>query len=146
MAEALTALAKLLVVQEIEQDVGGATVRFQQGGDAHLSVRDPNYASHLRLAQRSQERQHPVSVSFGEGGVIAEMMRADNDVPEQRWEEDGGGRVLFQGHDGLFHIKPDHPEAVRLRAVLDEAQKHKARVWFVAHKADLALLDVLPCQ
>jgi hypothetical protein len=52
--------------------------------------------------------------------------------------------VLFQGHDGVFRLRPEHPESARLRAELDEALRQKARVWFIAQKPDLALLDVLP--
>ncbi len=144
MGEALTTLAKLLLVLDIQEDESGAALHFQQGGHGRLILRDANYATHLRLAQRSQERQHPVGVSFGEGHAITELIRADNDVPRQLWEEDrDGARVLFQGHDGVFRLKPDHPESMRIRALLGEALQRKARVWFIAQKPDLALLDVL---
>ena len=143
MAEALTTLTKLLVVREIQEDASGATLHFQQGGHGRLALRDANYATHLRLARRSQERQHPVGVSFGEGQAITELIRADNDVPTQLWEEEPErARVLFQGHDGVFHLKSDHPESARLRDLLDEALRQKAPVWFLAQKPDLALLDV----
>lgn len=144
MAEALTTLTRLLIVREIQEDESGATLRFQQGGHGHLTLGDANYAAHLRLARRSQERQHPVGVSFGEGYAITELIRADNDFPMELWDE-GSDRVqvLFQGHDGVFHIKPDHPESARLRAALGEAVQRKARVWFIAQKPDLALVDVL---
>ena len=103
MAEALTTLAKLQVVREIQEDEGGATVHFQQGGHGHLALRDANYAAHLRLARRSQERQHPVGVRFPDGSSITELIRADNDVPAQLWEEAADhARVFFQGHDGCF--------------------------------------------
>jgi hypothetical protein len=99
----------------------------------------------LRLARRSQERQHPVGVSFGEGQTITEPIRADNDVPSQLWEEGPGqARLLFQGHDGVFRLPIDKQESARLRALLGEAIRQKARAWFIARKADLALLDVLP--
>ncbi len=144
MGEALTTLTKLFVVLDIQEDESGATLRFQQGLHGRLAVRDANYATDLRMARRSQERQHPVGVSFGEGHAITELIRADNDVPTQLWEEDrDGARVLFQGHDGVFRVKPDHPESARIRALLGEAVRQKARVWFIAQKPDLALLDVL---
>ncbi len=47
------------------------------------------------------------------------------------------------GHDGIFRLPKDHPEAARIRALLREAIPNKASVWFVARKPDLALLDVL---
>jgi hypothetical protein len=145
MAEALTTRTRLLVVWEIQKDESGATIRFQQGGHGHLGLREANYATHLRLARRSHERQHPVGVSFGEGDVITELSRADNDVPTELWEEDPGRvRVLFQGHDAVFGLKLDHPESARIRALLDEGLRQKARVWFIAHKPGLTLLDVLP--
>jgi hypothetical protein len=145
MVEALTTGTRLLVVREVQEDESGAALRFQQGGHGRLALGDANYPTHLRLARRSQERQHPVGVSFGEGHTITELIRADNDVPSQLWEEDPGqARVLFQGHDGVFRLRPEHPESARIRAVLGEALRQKARVWFIAQKPDLALLDVLP--
>ena len=120
---------------------------FPARGPGRLALGDTNYATHLRLARRSQERQHPVGVTFGEGHTITEVIRADNDVPSQMWEENPGQAcVLFQGHDGVFRLRPEHPESDRLRAELGEALRQKARVWFIALKPDLALLDVLPAR
>jgi hypothetical protein len=145
MVEALTTGTRLPVVREVHEDESGAALRFQQGGQGRLALGDANYATHLRLARRSQERQHPVGVTFGEGQTITELIRADNDVPSQLWEEEPSqARVLFQGHDGVFRLRTEHPESARLRAQLGEALREKARVWFIAQKPDLALLDVLP--
>ena len=145
MAEAVTALTRLLIVREIQEEESGATLCFQQGGQGHLARGDANYGAYLRLARRSRERQHPLGVSFGEGNAVTELLRADNDVPTELGEEDAGHRrVFFQGHDGVFRIKAEHPEAARLRGVLDEALRQKARVWFIAQKPDLVLLDVQP--
>jgi hypothetical protein len=145
MAKALTTGTTLRVVREVHEDESGAALRFQQGAQGRLVLGDANYAAYLRLARRSQERQHPVGVTFGEGQTITEVIRADNDVPSQLLEEEPGqARVLFQGHDGVFRLRPEHPESARLRAELDEALRQKARVWFIAQKPDLALLDVLP--
>ncbi|HKI37915.1 MAG TPA: hypothetical protein VKA46_39035 [Gemmataceae bacterium] len=145
MAETLTTPIKLLVVREIQEDASGAALRFQEGGHGRLAVRDANYATYLRLARRSQERQQPVGISFGEGQAITELIHADNDVPTQLWEEEPDrARILFQGHDGVFRLKPEHPEADRIRAMLGETLRQKARVWFIAQKPDLALLLVLP--
>jgi len=55
-------------------------------------------------------------------------------------------QVLFAGHDGVFRLKRDHPGFDRLRALLGEAVRENARVWFIAQKRDLALLDVLPTE
>jgi hypothetical protein len=144
MVKALSTGITLRVVREVHEDESGAALRFQQGGQGRLALGDVNYATHLRLVRRSQERQHPVGVTFGEGQTITEVIRADNDVPSQLWEEEPGqARVLFQGHDGVFRLRPEHPESARLRAELGEAIRQKARVWFIAQKPDLALLDVL---
>jgi hypothetical protein len=144
-AAAVTSLTRLLVVQQLQEDESGATLCFQDGSQGRLGRRDANYADHLRLARRSQERQHPVGVTFGKQPAITEVIRADNDVPGQLWEGDPQHtRVLFQGHDGVFLLKADHPESGRIRTVLDEAQRQKGRVWFIAQKIDLALLDVQP--
>ena len=145
MIKALTTGTTLHVVREVHEDESGAALRFQQGGQGRLALGNANYATHLRLARRSQERQHPVGVTFGEGQTITEMIRADNDVPSQLWEEEPGqARVLFQGHDGVFRLRPEHPEAARLRAALGEAFRQKARVWFITLKPDLALVDLVP--
>jgi len=143
MVKALITGTTLRVVREVREDESGAALRFQQGDQGRLAFGDANYAAQLRLARRSQERQHPVGVTFGEGQTIAEVIRADNDVPSQLWEEEPGQvRVLFQGHDGVFRLRPEHPESARFRAELDEAIRQKAHVWFIAQQPDLALLDV----
>jgi hypothetical protein len=144
MTETVTTLTKLLVVREIQEDASGAALCFHQGSYGRCTLLDTNYATYLRLARRSQERQHPVGVSFGGGQAITALIRADNDVPTHVWEEDADRvRVLFQGHDGVFRLNRDHPEFDRLRALLDQALRQNTRVWFIAQKPDLALLDVL---
>jgi hypothetical protein len=145
MVEALTTGTRLMVVTEICEDETGASLRFQQGGQGRLALGDANYPTDLRLARRSQQRQHPVGVTFGEGQTITELIRADNDAPSQFWEEEPGqARVLFQGHDGVFRLEPEHPESARLRTHLEEALRQKVHVWFIAQKPELSLLDVLP--
>jgi hypothetical protein len=145
MAGTLTTSARLLTVREIQEDAGGAALRFREGGHGRLAIRDANYGTYLRLARRSQERQHPVGVTFGEGEAITELIRADNDVPAEFCEEDTEpARVFFQGHDGVFRLRPDHPESDRIRTQLGVALRQKARVWFIAQKPDLALLDIMP--
>jgi hypothetical protein len=115
MVEALTTRTRLLVVRETHEDEGGVEFRFQQGSHGRLDLREANSATYLRLARRSQERQHPVGVIFGEGDTITELIRADNDVPVQVWEKDPDRvQVHFQGHDGVFCLKRDHPEFTRM--------------------------------
>jgi hypothetical protein len=144
MTETLATLTKLLVVEEILEDEEGATLRFQQGEYGRLGRRDGNYAADMALARRSKERRHPVGVIFGEGHAIAELIRADNDVPLQI-ADDGPDRaaVLFQGHDGVFQLRRDRPDFTRLRGLLARAVRQKVRIWFIAQKPELALLDVL---
>ncbi len=145
MVEALTIRTRLLVVREIQEDEGDVELRFQQGSHGRLDLHEANSATYLRLALRSHERQHPVGVTFGEGDTIAELIRADNDVPLQLWEEEPDRvRVHFQGHDGVFCLKRDHPEFTRISMLVGDAIRQKVRVWFVAQKPALALLDVLP--
>lgn len=144
MAEVVTTFTRLVIVREIQEDSGGATLRFQQGGQGHLAVSNANYETRLRLARRSQQRQHPIGVHFGEGENIVELIRADNDIPMQLCEDAAGARVFLQGHDGVFHLSALHPDSARLRAALNEAIHRKAPIWFIARKPDLALLDILP--
>jgi hypothetical protein len=144
MAETVTTLMRLLTVREVQEDERGATLHFEQGGLGRLTLHDANYANHLRLARHSQERHHPVGVSLGEGQTVTELLRADNDIPAHVSEEEPDyNRVLFQGHDGVFRLKPDHPESARIRTLLRESLRRKARVWFIAQKPGLWLLDVL---
>jgi hypothetical protein len=144
MAEVAATLTKLFTVQEIQEDGKGATLRFQQGSQARLDAGDANYATYLRLARRSHERQHPIGVRFGEGQAIAELIRGDNDVPAQLCEDAAGVRVFFQGHDGVFCLKADHPNYPHLRSLLSDAIRQKAWLWFIAQKPYLALQDILP--
>src|SRR5207248_10910194 len=101
LREAPTTVPSLLIVREIQPGESGATLHFQQGNYGHLALNDPNYATYLRMARQSQERQHPLGVAFGEDAAILRLIRADNDVPGQLADESPGRtRVLFQGHDG----------------------------------------------
>ncbi len=143
MAEAVTTQMRLRVVRDLQENEAGATLELQDGARAHLPRRDPTYARHLRLARRSQERQHPVGVSIGANDAITELSRADNDIPLALAPESSGAtRVLFQGHDGVFQLKADHPDHSRIGAVLSEAVRTQSAVWFLADKPDLVLLDV----
>lgn len=140
----MTTYTRLAIIRSIQEDDNGATLRFQQGSQLRLARGDVNYERHLQLARRIRDRQHPVGVRFSGGQTIAELIRADNDVPTEVREDAASARVLFQGHDGVFRLSADHAEAARLRAVLGEAIQRKARLWFVAQKPALALLDILP--
>jgi hypothetical protein len=145
MAEALTTITKLLIVRDIQEDANGAALCFQGGEYGYIGSQENYYANYLRLARRGRERQHPIAVSWGEGQVIKELLRADNDVPAQFAEDDPDGvAVFFQGHDGVFRLTSDRAEYARLRGLLSEAMGRKASVWFIARKPDLVLLDVLP--
>jgi hypothetical protein len=142
MTEALATLARLRVVQDVLEDESGATLRFREGDHGRLTLTDPHYSYSLQLARRSQERQHPAGMAFGEGHAVTEVIRADSDVPVEIAEESGRLIVLFQGHDGAFHLRHDHPDFLRVRALLRQAIRRKARLWFLAQKPDLALLDL----
>ncbi len=145
MAEAVTTLARLRVVQEIQEDDAGAVTPFPARDSQPHRPERRKLLDPFAAARRSQERQHPVGVILGEGDTVTELVRADNDVPARLWEEEADHvQVLFQSHDGLFRLKADQPEYARVRALLDEAVQQKARVWFVAQKGDLSLVDVLP--
>jgi hypothetical protein len=51
--------------------------------------------------------------------------------------------VLFQGHDGVFHLQRNHPDFERLSHLLSASASGGRRVWFVAEPLSLALLDAL---
>ncbi len=139
--------ARLWTIRDIEEDENGATLRFLQGGHGRLAKGDPAYPTFLQLARRAQARQHPVGVRFAEGHAIAELIRADNDVPAQ-WLDDGPdrARVLFEGHDGVFFVPTNHPDFARLRTAIADAIQKKSRVWLIVRKPQLMLADVVPAE
>ena len=144
MSEALGLILKLLVVKEIQKKDAGSAIIFQEGQSGSLpsSIKDYDYL--LKLAYRSLERQHPVAVSLNKQGQITEMARADNDFPTQFIDNDKERmKVVFQGHDGTFFLRKDHPDFKKLSDVFHQAIKEKYRVWFVAQKPQLSLIDVI---
>ncbi len=75
---------------------------------------------------------------IGEGQPITEIIRADYDAPSQLWEEEPSqAHVFFQGHDGVFRLRPERPESARLRAELDESLWENARRAARGHWCDL---------
>jgi hypothetical protein len=145
-----TFMMKLLVVRKIKQGDNETTITFEQGQNALLStnyVNQEDYQYYLRLAKRSRERQHPVGVDLDQSNIIVGMARADNDFPMQLQEYDQEKmQVLFQGHDGIFYLRRDHPDFNRLLQVLNQSIRNRNRVWFVAEKPRLFLIDIIPVE
>ncbi len=143
MSEMLSTLARLMIVEAITENADGATLAFQGGGQGRLSSGETGYPKNLRLARRSHASQYPVGVRFGEGDVVAALVRADNDVPTKISGENADCvQVFFEGHDGIFQLRREHSDFDRMRSLLSDATQRRTRVWFIAEKSELALLDL----
>ena len=143
LGEGLVLMLTLFTVKQIDLQPGEAVIVFVEGKTGRLPKAHKDYDYFLRLAQRSLERQHPVAASLDAQGQISDMARADNDVPARVADHDAERmKVAFEGHDGTYFLRKDHPKLKRLGDILRAAIKAKARVWFVAEKPSLVLVDV----
>ena len=143
LGEGLVMMLTLLTVKQVDLQPGEAVIVFVEGKTGRLPKAHKDYDYFLSLAQRSRERQHPVAASLDAQGQIADMARADNDVPAGVGDHDAERvKVAFMGHDGTYFLRKDHPRFKRLGDILRDAVKAKARVWFVAEKPTLVLVDV----
>jgi hypothetical protein len=145
MAEVVVLTLKLVFVIGIQKQTGATLVQFQGGQSGKLSPEAAHYDYYLRLAQRSLERKHPVGVAFDKSGdTISEVARADSDFVSNLVERDRERiEVHFQGHDGIFFLRRDHPEFPRISVALKTSMQANKRVWFVAKKPHLLLDDVI---
>jgi hypothetical protein len=137
-------LLRLLVAKRVQESTAGATILFQTGQKGRLSRNHKDYQSHLTLAQRSVERQHPVGVRIDSAGEIGEIARADNDfVAFLAQESENTVKVGFQGHDGIAYLERKHPRFDNVLRYLRRSLKEKKRVWFVWRLPSLKLEDVM---
>jgi hypothetical protein len=77
--KAKSGLLRLLIPARIQESASGATIIFQAGLKGSQSRNQEDYESHLRLAQQTLERRHPVGVRVDSAGEIGQTVRADND-------------------------------------------------------------------
>lgn len=144
MAEALLLTLRLLVVSDIQPGESAIWIGFEGGQRGSLPRDHKDYADYLQLAQRSLETKYPVAVAMGPTGKIVEMESADNDFVKFFAARDAERmEVWFQGHNGIFFLRRDHPGFKQLSEILDQSLKEKRRVWFVARGSRLVLEDVL---
>jgi hypothetical protein len=137
-------LLRLSVAKNIEENTAGATILFQTGQKGRLPRNHKDYQSHLTLAKRSVERQHPVGVRIDSAGEIGEIARADNDfVAFLAEESEHTIKVGFQGHDGIAYLERQHPRFDNIERDLNRSLKEKKRVWFVWRLPRLTLEDVM---
>jgi len=137
-------LLRLLVATRIQESAAGATILFQTGQKGRLSRNHKDYQSHLTLAQRSVERQHPVGVRIDSAGEIGEIARADNDFVAFLAEgSENTVKVGFQGHDGIAYLERQHPRFDNIERDLKRSLKEKKRIWFVWRLPKLTLEDVM---
>lgn len=137
-------MLKLLVVKQIQTNAD-TLIQFEDGQVVHLSPTDKNYPYYSELAQKSLNRKQPVGVAFNNSGGIAEMARADNDVVKSVVSKDKERMaVWFQGHNGTFYLRLDHPEFDRISRALQHSMQSRSHVWFVARKPGLIIEDLAP--
>ena len=146
MAEVFVLIFKLLVVVGIQKQQEGSTIlQFQGGRTGLLAAQNKQYEYYMRLAQRSLERKHPVAVAFDSAGkVVSELARADSDFVSNVLDQDNERlQILFQGHDGIFFLRRDHPDFRRILRALESSKQANRRIWFVATKPSLLIEDVV---
>ncbi len=143
-AQIYSALLRLAVAKSVQETRTGLTILFQTGETMRLSRNHKDYQSHLRLAQRSLERQHPIGVRINNAGEIAEIVRADNDFVAFLTEENENTlKVGFQGHDGIARLARQHPHFDKIERDLNRSLKEEKRIWFVWGQPKLMLEDVM---
>jgi hypothetical protein len=144
VAEVMLLTLNLLVVKELQKSDAEVVIVFVTGQKGRLVSNHKDFDYFLRLAQRSLDRQHPVAVSLAKPDKIIELARADNDITAQLVEHDQERvKVVFQGHDGFFYLRRKHADFKRINDVLQQSIKEKKRVWFVAEKRTMLIMDVV---
>jgi len=137
-------LLRLFVAKSVQESTAGATIMFRTGEKGRLSPNHKDYQSHLTLAKKSVERQHPIGVRIDSAGEIGEIARADNDfVAFLAEENENTVKVGFQGHDGVAYLERQHPRFDTIERNLHRSLKEKKRVWFVWRLPRLMLEDVM---
>ena len=144
MSEALVLILTLLTVKQIDLQPTEAVVFFVEGQTGRISTAHKDYDYYLKLAQRSLERQHPVGVNITTQGQIVEVARADNDFSTAILEADQERmKVIFKGHDGTYYLLKNNPRFNQLSEILRQSIQDDSRVWFVAQKPRLIIMDVI---
>ena len=147
MAEVMLLTLKLLVVKDVQQAESEVVVSFVDGQQGRLPQSHEQYDYYIRLVGRSQSRRHPVAVSIARPDKIVELARADNDFAARLMDHDAERmKVVFHGHDGTFYLRKDHPEFQRIGRLLQESIDKEIRLWFVARKPSLLLMDVIEVE
>ncbi|MCX7113397.1 MAG: hypothetical protein NTX45_25475 [Proteobacteria bacterium] len=144
MQETLVLILILLTVKQIDVQPTETTIFFTDGKIGRMSTSQKDFDYFLKLAQRSQERQHPVGVSFTNQGQITEIARADNDFPTRILEADQERmKVIFEGHDGTYYLLKNNPHFKQIRETLQQSIQEDSRIWFVAEKPRLNIMNVI---
>jgi hypothetical protein len=140
-------MLNLLVVLDIKVTETESIILFTDGQKGKLKSSDEFYRYYMRLAEKSYKRQYPVAVTMVEPDQIIEMARADNDYIEKIIDHDSRQiMVFFQGHDGIFFLQKDHLEFSRVYGLLEQSMKDDSRVWFIANKPNLNIIDVMKVE
>ncbi len=146
MGELMLIALKLVVVLGIQKTASGSLITFQGGRGALVSTHR-EYSYSMKLAERSLERKQPVGIAIS-GDEIVEVVRADADIVSRLTEDSERGqlKIWFQGHDGTFILRYQHPEFKRISLVLQASEHEKKQVWFVARKPLLEIQDAVFLQ
>ena len=137
-------LMKLLFVREIQLRPVETLVLFSEGLRGVISQGGNDTEYWIRLLQGSLDGEQPVGIAFDDHGRITTVGRADNDVVAHvARDRDENLEVGFQGHDGRFHLRHDHPEFERIEDVLEQSRTGNRPVWFVTSGPRLVIVDVI---
>jgi len=141
MGEVILIALKLVVVLGIQKTASGSLITFQ-GGQGELLGSRSDYTYCLKLAERSLERKQPVGIALS-GNEVVGVARAEADIVSRLVEQKDKDQlnIWFQGHDGTFALRYQHPEFRRISQALHTSMSEKKQLWFVAKKPLLEIQD-----
>ncbi len=144
MGKTVLSVAKLLVVQQLQQGPDGAAVQFKDGPSGRLPRAHERYPRWEKLLQDSFQHQRPVGASLADGGSVLDVRWADQDVV--KWFDGAEAepvRISFRGHAGVYHLFHEHPDFARTYAAAKRSAEHAEMVWFISSGSPLVLLDLV---
>lgn len=137
MQPVLALTLKLLFVSNVHETEQEGVISFQTGQRDTLTNSIKNYRHFVTLAQEALADKSPVGVQLGNNGTIERMGLADSDFVIELADRENELSVYFQGHDGIFDLRHDHPDFRRLKDLLARARDSKKRVWFASGRGNV---------
>jgi hypothetical protein len=142
LAEAIVAISmKLMIVDQVVKRDSLVVVRFEGGTEGHLAGQPS--IDDLKLIQEGQTHHWPIVVSIAKSGEISLVGRADSGTVSIIKEKQDS-LELGLSQDGIYHLKKNHPDFARLRAMLEYSLRHEKQLWLslqIDENNDLLVTD-----